>query len=160
MGLGWGPDDKFIIIGVGHERVKAFREILELWPTAEIVAPIERRMVRPRRKSKTGEPFFIERPLFMEYVAVGRVTEWEALLRKDWCLFVLKEGERPKQLTRECLKGMLTKSMLKSWEGAVVEIVSGPMKGQRGIYRKGRVEVGLFGRQVQVKVSVFNLSMV
>lgn len=158
VGEEWSFDDKFIIIGAGGDRAKALRDLDELWPGIEVVAPTEKRMLRPRRKSgKQNEPVWVERPLFLEYVAVRAMPDWHRMFQFDWLLFVLDENEAPKVLTRRGLQGMLTEAKKRSWEGAWVEIISGPMKGQKGIYEKGRIRLSLLGREVAAKVSPFDL---
>jgi transcription antitermination factor NusG len=158
---GNGKDgDEFVIVGVFGDRKKMQSDLNGLWPECEVVAPVERRMIRPRRKSSNGEGFWIERPLFFEYVAVKIVGEWQAMKAFDWFGFLMMNDDQPVSVPRQALEGMLVQSKERSWEGAEVEVVSGAMKGQRGIYSKGRVSFDMLGRRVKARVSVFELSMV
>lgn len=147
----------FIIIGVGTDRAKAFDELERDWPGIEIIAPVEKRMIRPRRKSSKKQQLWIERPIFMEYVAISSMVDWGRLFEKDWLLFILEGECGPIVITREKLDGMLTKCKEISWEGSLVKIISGPFTGQCGIYENGYVNVNILNREVKAKLNVFDL---
>lgn len=150
--------DKFLIVGVGKDRRQAFHELESTWPNIEIIAPMEKRMVRPRRKSRK-EPFWIERPLFMEYAAITFQDDWERLFAMKWIRFVLGPDGRPSVLHRHELRGMITKAKQRSWEGELVEIITGPLKGTIGIYERGHVKVNMFGGEVRAKVQPYDISL-
>lgn len=150
--------DRFLIIGIGKDRAQAFRDLRSAWPNIEIIAPTEKRMVRPRRKS-SKEPFWIERPLFMEYAAITFQDDWEKLFSMKWISFVLGPDERPTVLRRHELKGMITKAQQRSWEGELVEIITGPLRGTVGIYERGHVKVNMFGGEVRAKVRPYDISL-
>lgn len=156
-----GPDrdaDRFLIIGLGKDRRQAFRDLRSTWPNIEIIAPTEKRMVRPRRKS-SKQPFWIERPLFMEYAAITFQEDWERLFSMPWINFVLGSDERPYVLHRHELRGMITRAKQRSWEGELVEIITGPLKGTIGIYERGHVRVNMFGGEVRAKVRPYDISL-
>lgn len=156
-----GPDkgeDKFLIIGLGKDRRQAFHDLESIWPSIEIIAPTEKRMVRPRRKSNK-EPFWIERPLFMEYAAITLRDDWERLFAVKWISFVLGSDERPSVLRRHELGGMITKAKQRSWEGELVEVITGPLKGTIGTYERGHIRVSMFGGEVRAKVSPYDISL-
>ncbi len=150
--------DRFLIVGLGRERTKIFQCLEDIWPGIEIIAPTEKRMVRPRRKSRK-EPYWIERPLFMEYAAVSVFPDWERIYNVKGIHSILGQGERPSFLHRQDLHGMITKAKMRSWEGELVEIITGPMKGTTGIYERGSVRINMFSRQVKAKVRPFDISL-
>ena len=150
--------DTFFIVGLGRERTQVFQCLEDTWPGIEIIAPTEKRMVRPRRKSRK-EPYWIERPLFMEYAAISVFPDWERIYTVKGIHSVLGHGERPAFLRRYELQGMITKAKQRSWEGELVEVITGPMKGTIGIYERGSVKINLFGRQVKAKVRPFDISL-
>jgi len=157
---GSGRDtDRFLIIGVGKDRKQAFRDLKRAWPDIEIIAPTEKRMVRPRRKS-SKQPFWIERPLFMEYAAITYKNDWERLFSMPWISFVLGSDEKPSVLQRHELRGMITKAKQRSWEGELVEIITGPLKGTVGIYERGHVRVNMFGGEVRARVRPYDILLV
>lgn len=153
-----GRNDKFLVLGLGGDRKAAFRELEELWPGLEIIAPTEKRMVRPRRKT-SKEPIWIERPLFMEYAAVSLMDEWKKLFTLRWVSFVLGADEKPAILSRNELQGMIVKAQQRSWEGELVEVISGPLKGSFGIYERGHIRVNMFGGEVRAKVRPYDISL-
>lgn len=150
--------DRFLIIGIGKDRRQAFHDLRSTWPSIEIIAPMEKRLVRPRRKS-SKQPFWIERPLFMEYAAITFQDDWERLFSLRWIRFVLGSDERPSVLHRHELMGMITKAKQRSWEGELVEIITGPLKGAIGIYERGHVKVNMFGGEVRAKVRPYDISL-
>lgn len=157
----WTFEDEFIIVGVRGDRAAALRELHSQWPDIEVFAPTERKMVRTRRKSKKAskpDHYWIERPIFMEYVAITALPDWEQLFKFEWLVFVLDNGALPVRVSRRELGGMARSSDTRSWEGCLVEIVSGPMAGKTGVYRKGKVDLSLFGRRVNVSVEENNIT--
>lgn len=154
-------DDRFIIIG--GKFPAALKAIEERFGEVEVLAPFERRMMRPRRKSSKKEPAFRSFPLFFEYMAVrwaGVEFSWQRLYEEEDVWFVLLGGkELPLLLDRKSLGGMNSQTLERSWEGLSVEILSGPMKGQVGRFESGRVIVTLFGREIVAQVGAFNLAL-
>ena len=157
----WGVDrekDWFLVIGVFGDRNQAFHDLEATWPGIEIIAPTEKKMVRPRRKTNK-EPFWIERPLFMEYVAITFKPDWKRLFAMEWVSFVLRNNEQPVVLGRPDLRGMITKAKQRSWEGELVEIITGPLKGTVGVYEKGHIKINMFGSEVRAKVRPYDISL-
>gem|GEM_PF-6135183 len=115
-------------------------------------------MIRPRRKSSKREAFFIEVPLFYEYVAVNfehLKEKWKWLVDLEIIWFVLIDGDQnPKLIERQNLMGFLSEVKNASWEGANVEFIRGPLKGKQGIFEGGRVSLGVWGKP---KVNPFDL---
>ncbi len=154
-------DDQFIIIG--GKFPAALKAIEANFADVEVLAPVERRMMRPRRKSSKKEPTFRSFPLFFEYMAVrwsGIEALWHCLYEEDaiW-LVLLGDNELPLLVDRKSLGGMNSQTLERSWEGLSVEILSGPMKGQVGRFESGKVIVNLFGREISAQVGAFNLAL-
>lgn len=156
-GEGW-EGDRFLVIGVFGDRNQAFHGLEATWPGIEIIAPTEKKMVRPRRKT-SKEPFWIERPLFMEYVAITFKPDWKVLFAMEWVSFVLRNDEQPAVLGRSELRGMITKAKQRSWEGELVEVITGPLKGAIGIYERGSIKVNMFGGEVRAKLHPYDMKL-
>src|SRR5687768_1018772 len=150
-------DDRFMFIGCGSKRKALIDRLRKLIPDLEIFAPVERRMVRPRRKSKRVA-HFIEVPLFFEYIAInaGQLGGWHMLLdmREVWFVLMDRETMSPLTAPREALRGFLTGAKTVSWDGATVEFVRGPLVGQQGKFQNGKVVLGSLGA---VRANVFDL---
>lgn len=150
-------DDRFMFIGCGGKRKALIERLRKLVPDLEIFAPVERRMVRPRRKSKRVA-HFIEVPLFFEYIAINldQLGGWHMLLdmREVWFVLMDTDTMSPKTAPREALRGFLTGAKTVSWDGATVEFVRGPMIGRQGTFKNGRVVLGSLGA---VRANVFDL---
>jgi len=155
-------DDQFIIIG--GKFPAALKAIEARLAGAEVLAPVERRMMRPRRKSSKKESAFRDFPLFFEYIAVrwtGIELLWQCLYEDDDIWFVLMgSNELPIFIDRKSLGGMNGQTVENSWEGLAVEILGGPMKGHVGRFESGKVVVNLFGRELHAHVGPFNLALV
>lgn len=118
-------------------------------------------MIRPRRKASKTKPHYISKPIFYEYMALswGCISaSWERLFRLDSVIFIILNADgSPLVFSRASLKGMNSGDSSLDWEGALVEFVSGPLRGNRGVFRGGRVEMEIFNRPTGVKASVFDL---
>lgn len=156
---GQQADDRFIFIGCGtKDRKNLIYKLREREIDIEILAPVERRMVRPRRKTSKRKALCVEVPLFYEYLAVNfepLANHWQWIMRLDEVWFVLMTVDLvPKTVKRRDLKGFLCGESFVSWEGSTVEFTRGPMIGQRGTFKNGRVYLGPWGNP---KVNVFDL---
>lgn len=158
-GQGQRATDRFIFIGCGtKQRKDLIYKLRERCIDVEILAPVEKRMIRPRRKSSKREARFIEVPLFYEYLAVNfepmaHDWEWVAYLDEVWFM-LMGTNLMPKTVQRSQLKGFLSGDSLVSWEGATVEFTRGPLVGRRGTFSNGRVCLGQWGKP---KANVFDL---
>lgn len=128
---------------------------------SELIYPVIEKTIKPRRKSN-NKPLVIKTPMFYEYVAANLSPDidWKNLFSCYGVAGVLAIDEVPLRTTRKNLKGMLadlSQLMSDEWEGQSVEIISGPFKGQLGIFTDGRVSMRIFGRTVAAKMSVFNI---
>jgi hypothetical protein len=154
-------DTKFIIVGAsGKGRKKAIEKIKLRWPALEVFAPVEREMVRPRRKSSKRKAQFVERPLFYEYLALGGIPEGEAneLFRFEDLWFVLTDPDgKPAQVSFLRLRGMRVDNKTIGWEGRKVQFIHGPLAGKVGTFNSDTVMVEMLGRKVKVQASVFDL---
>lgn len=127
----------------------------------EICAPVERRLVRPRRRSSRRAATFRERPLFFEYMAVEWFDRWYCLFDFPEVIFVLMTVEgRPYVVPRGWLLGLAGPDKTFDWEGAVVEFCSGPFIGQKGVFHGGKVEITLLGKKHKVKAPTHTLKAV
>lgn len=151
-------EDEFIIIGATKYKL-AISELNKRWPDIEIFAPIERRMIRPRRKS-SAEPIWVERPLFMQYIAIRKMIDWIDIFGLRGVKFILENNDEPITLRRRHLLGMTIQNIQRSWDGCMVEIVSGPLSGQVGIYNKGQIEIDFLGSRRKTKINIYDLSMI
>lgn len=95
----------------------------------------------------------------MEYAAITMPPDWERLFAMKWLFFVLGSDERPSVLKRHELQGMITKAKQRSWEGALVEVITGPLKGTIGTYERGHIRVNMFGGEVLAKVRPYDISL-
>ena len=151
-------DDWFVIIVAKFPSV--VKALKAQWPGIEVVAPVERKMLRPRRKT-SKEPLFRNTPLFLEYGAISWAAiahDWQALWKtKDvWHVFCNEAGD-PHLLRRDQLAGMNRCDSVTDWEGKDVEFLHGPMKGRTGKYKAGVVEVTFFNQPVLIAVGAFDV---
>jgi transcription antitermination factor NusG len=163
-----GPErcerDRFIIITADprrEAREDLFSRIRQFFGDVEIFAPVEKRMIRPRRK-RSREPVYVQRPLFFQYVAIGWIDAWAHLkrLRGVWDLLSCPETQEPRVTTRKHLQGMLELEKTRSWDGQMIEILSGPFSGRTAIYQGGKIEVGLLGRSIMASVDPYHIRLV
>lgn len=155
-------DEKFIIVGCGDRKKLAASLCEEFGTDIAIIAPIERKMVRPRRKSSKTLAHWVEVPLFLEYAAlqfemIG--ARWPRLFQLEEVWYVLTNQGRPVLLSFDDLDGLCRTDIERGWEGATVEFTRGPMAGRQGVYRDGFVLVSVFGREVRTSANLFDLRM-
>lgn len=155
--------EKYIVIGSPLRRGKLQDEIEKLLGCKpEIVAPTERKMLRPRRKSSKRKPLFVESPLFFEYAALEVNSlggNLERLFDADFIWYVLMDGDKPKQITPWQLLGMRANDKEFSWEGKSVLFTSGPFKGLVGLYEAGKVWLDFMGKKTPVNVNAFSIEV-
>ena len=154
------PDDsRFVVIGCSvQKRELTLGLINRLLGDVPILAPVRTLMVRPRRKSvaRRYEPVMRRVPIFYEYMAIGAVDGWRGLYGIDsaYVWYILRDLARAHHLETMCER---RETDLTSWEGRMVEFIGGPMKGFRGKYQNGRIDVSFFGKRCSVKVNTFDI---
>lgn len=156
--------DRFLIITADPRRdarEDLFVRLREIFGDIEIFAPVEKRMIRPRRK-RSHEPVYVQRPLFYQYVAIGWTDAWAQLkrFRGIWDVLTCAETYLPRTTTRKHLNGMLELEKTRSWDGQMIEVLSGPLSGRTGIYQGGKIEIGLLGRNVLASVDPYHIRLV
>jgi transcription antitermination factor NusG len=156
--------DQFFIITTDtrrEPRERLFQQIKDTFGDIEIFAPVEKRMIRPRRKTSKREPIYIQRPLFLQYVAVRCLGAWARLKRLHgvWDILSSSDGV-PHSVSRRRLNGMLEQQKERSWDGQLIEVLSGPLAGRQGTYVSGKIELSLLGRNVWASVDPYHIKLV
>jgi hypothetical protein len=77
-----------------------------------------------------------------------------------WFVLLNIDGLYPKTILRSQLMGFLSGgSKQNSWEGCLVEFTSGPLKGQKGEFSKGKVVLNSCGVMGKVLANTFDLRL-